>query len=255
MITDIPMSGAYCFSDLQTEWVVDHCNNLLENPPDWMKYTTFAGLAIGTVATAAETAGMGATILALASNPVGWVIGFAIIDAYLIWNYPDIAIPANLKAIPFFGQLLALYSLQSIIRGQGEPLTPGRLEQSFLEGANLLISISENDYGELYDLLNQKKEQASIYGPLLNKQLDDYKKSQAALPPPKGDKAEFLKNLYNKAVDLINEGLSDVYAGNYVKGIMKISLGTGGIYYWGSYILIDLVPEEAWHQIINESNN
>jgi parallel beta-helix repeat protein len=255
MITDIPMSGAYCFSDLQTEWGVDHGNDLLENPPDWMDYTIFAGLAIGSVFTAAETAGMGATILALASNPVGWVIGFAIVDAYLIWNYPDIAVPANLKAIPFFGQLLALYSLQSIIRGQGEPLTPGRLEQSFLEGANLLISISENDYGELYDLLNQKKEQASIYGPLLNKQLDDYKKSQAALPPPKGDKAEFLKNLYNKAVDLINEGLSDVYAGNYVKGIMKISLGTGGIYYWGSYILIDLVPEEAWHQIINESNN
>ena len=218
MITYITMSGAYCFSDLQTEWASELGEYLLNNLPGWMDYTIFAGLAMGTVFTAAEATGMGATILGLVSNPVGWVIGFAIVDAYLLWNYPDMAVPANLKAIPFFGQLLALYSLQSIIKGQGEPLTPERLEQSFFESANLLMSLTsltENEYQELYTAMVSGSNQDTNDW-VDNRRMDHLNSRNEFLKGdgPKGDKGKFLKNLYDASKKRCNDGWNKLKSGD-----------------------------------------
>jgi len=121
MIVYIPISGAYCFSDLQTEWIVDQAEEVLNKGMNLPWLGMVGSISLG--ASSVLGAGTGITGLAatLFSNPVGWVISLGIaavaIDAYLIWEYPDIMIPVNLEAIPVIGPLLSIYSLQAVLQG------------------------------------------------------------------------------------------------------------------------------------------
>ena len=129
MITPVTILGSYCFSDLQTELGVDYGNDLLENPPLW--FVMVGGISMGASSVLGAGAGITGLATALFSNPVGWVISLGIaafaIDAYLIWEYPDIMIPVNLEAIPVIGPLLSIYSLQAVLRGQNDPLSPAKI--------------------------------------------------------------------------------------------------------------------------------
>lgn len=54
--------------------------------------------------------------------------------------------------------------------------------------------------------------------------------------------------------------ISDISAGNFATGTAKIALystgaakiivGTGGIYFWGSYFVMELLPDKAKEQIL-----
>jgi parallel beta-helix repeat protein len=83
--------------------------------------------------------------LSIAVPIVGLFVVTALADAWFIQNYPEQAIPANLKAIPGIGIILSTYALQSVIRGEGDPLNPEKLEKNSLEGAYLLLLLSEDD--------------------------------------------------------------------------------------------------------------
>ena len=73
------------------------------------------------------------------------------------------------------------------------------------------------------------------------------KKLQKGFPIPiDGDKATFLTNLYNWSKKKINKGINQIKSGNYVKGAANVSLGTGGIYIWGSCLIDILWPEGLW---------
>jgi len=139
--------GSYCYKNQQAEWGNDLGEQLLNNLPSWLGF--IGGFSMS--GASAFTIDFGTSELAavLGSNPVGWVIGlaavFGAVDGYLIATYPDEAVPANLEAIPFVGTFLSVYSLQSVLQGNGDPLTPGNLAVSCHKGANLLLVLSEDE--------------------------------------------------------------------------------------------------------------
>jgi len=47
MIVHIPLSGAYCYSNLQTEWASDLGEELLNNPPAWLDMVGGINLGLG----------------------------------------------------------------------------------------------------------------------------------------------------------------------------------------------------------------
>jgi hypothetical protein len=109
------------------------------------------GVALVDIEAAVEVASAG---IELASNPVGWAVAFAIVDAGLTLKYPDIMVPVNLKSIPVVGIWVSLYALQSELRGDGDPLTPERLQKDLQKANTLLIGLVEDDeenYPELPD--------------------------------------------------------------------------------------------------------
>ena len=141
--------GVYCFHNEITDRADQLSHNVI-NPsaqPVWLGVVGDAGVSAGSVfgfdASISELAAV------LGSNPIRWVaglaIGFAAVDGYLIATYPNEAVPANLEAMPGIGTLLAIYSLQSVLQGKGDPLTPENLAADCQEGAYLLLVLSEYD--------------------------------------------------------------------------------------------------------------
>ncbi|WP_083809370.1 right-handed parallel beta-helix repeat-containing protein [Methanobacterium paludis] len=139
----------------------DH-NNLL-NPGSLYSYLVSLGIPLvvtdvditmDSIAAAltGEQIGEIAGIVAL-DNLVGLVVAFVIADALLTAKYPDIMVPANLKALPQIGILFTLYDTKSEIRGDGNPLTPQRL-QGDLQGVLSLLTSKLYNYDDYKDEVN-----------------------------------------------------------------------------------------------------
>lgn len=120
------------------------------------------GVVAVDIAAAIDAAG---GFIGLVSNPIGWAVAFAIADAYLTQQYPDLMVPANLKSIPIVGIGVSLYALQSEIRGDGDPLTPERLQEDYWKGVNLIIEISDSeDYKDIRKEIKEKAEKGDFNG-------------------------------------------------------------------------------------------
>jgi parallel beta-helix repeat protein len=249
IVTDCALGihGMYCYHDLITDQTIQLGETLTSNDPN-VQPVWLGVVGTGVIAAGSSEAIIGGGVLSaeiLAAGSLGGLVGLAVaLDVILTIQYPDIMVPVNLKALPGLGPLLSIYSLQSIMRGQGEPLTPDRLEDSYYQAASFLMSITESDYESLY---NVAKNDVTT----LQQRTSDWvaeKIGTKLLPPPpkKGDKAAFLQNLYDKSKNLIESGISDYKAGNYVMGTAKITLGTGGVYLWGSVLFYEIWPEGVW---------
>ena len=177
MITYMPISGAYCFSDLQTEWASELGGKLINGNPNVSSFPVIIGslginIAYGLSELAAsltigEVVIGGLTVGELfAAGALGGLIGLAIAaDIIITLEYPDIGVPGNLHTIPGLGTMLYFYSLQSIIRGEGEPLTPRRLGQSSLWWSSILIAIAEDVKNkDIKDQLREKAEKGDYKG-------------------------------------------------------------------------------------------
>lgn len=177
MISYISISGWYCFSDLQTEWASELGQKLISGNPNVNSFPVIIGslginiayglselaasLAIGEVVIGGLTVGE-----LFAAGAIGGFMGLAIAaDIIITLEYPDIGVPANLHAIPGWGTLLYFYSFQSIIRGEGEPLTPRRLGQSSLWWSSILMAIVEDIKNkDIKDQLREKAEKGDYKG-------------------------------------------------------------------------------------------
>ncbi len=248
IVTDCALGihGVYCFHDLITDQTIQLGENLTSTDPN-IQPVWLGVIGVGAIAAGSSEAIIGSGVLSaeiLAAGSLGGLIGLAVaLDVILIIQYPDIMVPVNLKALPGLGPLLSIYSLQSIIRGQGEPLTPDRLKQSYLKGASFLMSIPESDYEEIYNIAKitneEWKKRAAAWA---EKQYDKYKDQLPPIPSG-GDEDDFLLNLFNVSKQLIKSGIQDYKAGYYASGTAKLALGTGGLYYWSSYITFEyLLP-------------
>jgi len=51
-------------------------------------------------------------------------------------------------------------------------------------------------------------------------------------------------------MNLIREGVNDWHAGNHILSLAKITVGTGGMYFWGSYLIFQFLPEETKKQLL-----
>lgn len=196
-------------------------------------FASFSDIIIGS-----ELGALSAEILAAGS--VGGIVGLAIgFNVVFTIMYPDIGVPANLEEIPGIGPLLGIYSLQSIIRGQGEPLTPERLKASYYGAASFLMSITESYDDELYAALIDPKTAQHRTSEYVRKNNNP----PVPITPIPGDEDTFLNNLYNWSKDKINSGINEYKAGNYLKGTVDITKGTGGICIWGALIIKKLWPD------------
>mgnify|MGYP001241457448 FL=1 len=224
MLLNSTISGEYCFSDLQAEWASDLGERLLNNPPVWL------GL-IGSTVTVGGSSFLG--IGRVLANPVVLTVALGLVTGYAIFQY-------------------------CVDQGW---LPPERCREIIGISPPFAI-LNKLLYNEepLFGLNKLNKEEAVIYGPILKKRLSDVTAGQVPLDGPKGDKAAFLRNLYNEAIGWIKDGISDISAGNsatgtakialYSTGAAKITVGTGGIYFWGSYFAMELLPDKAKEQIL-----
>jgi len=231
------VSGAGCFSDLQTEWIYDLGEKLksinLSAQPEWLNSTAQIGLFAGTVLGSCL-----ADVTVLGSMTVGTV--------------------ALSAALPVLGVFVACYIFDYCV-DQGW-LPPERCRE-ILGILPPFAIINKLVYNEepLFELTKITKQYAITEGKLVNKAIKENLYSKNT-PPPKGDKAAFLRNLYNKSVGWIKDGVNDISAARSATGTAKITLsasgiakiivGTGGIEFWGTYFGSELLPDKTKEQIL-----
>ncbi|MCK9150564.1 hypothetical protein [Methanobacterium alcaliphilum] len=232
MLSEIEyFSGGYCFSDQQTEWCLDMINDLLsDETPIWMKIIV-SSLITGSVFEAG-TAALPEIAAACFEVPVvGWAIGAAIVDIYLLVEYPEIAVPANLKAIPIIGTVFTIYSTQSMLWGQGEPLTPERIQKSISDTTKFFISISEKEYAEIYNTFVPQDEHNKRNAQWYSEQIRKLKKLATALTAISGgddgdydEPGKVIEALVTDAGKRITRGISKYQAGDVAGGSVDIAI-------------------------------
>lgn len=80
----------------------------------------------------------------------------------------------------------------------------------------------------------------------MQKLIDDMGVGGSSPDPDPKDISEFFLNLYKKSMKRINSGLADLRAGD-IKGMVDITIGTGGLTIWGSTLASYLIYEN-WPQ-------
>ena len=112
------------------------------------------------------------------------------------------------------------------------------------------------EYQRLYDkYLNRKADQLKKINGVIGDGSPDVKRGFEKVQKgfltsgPDGDKAKFLINLYKESKNKINTGINEIKVGNYVKGAADITVGTGGLQLWGSYLMYILWPEGLWPKV------
>ncbi|NYB52643.1 MAG: hypothetical protein HVN35_08815 [Methanobacteriaceae archaeon] len=257
MIDNGTVSGAYCFSNLQTEWAYDlgeklKSSNLSVQPP-WLGMV--GGISLGASSAAVgEGSLLGAGVLASEVPLIGWMVGGGLILAAVLnhicdqygWLPPEQARQILGNAFPLtFGTInLFLYD--------EPPTTLIQLQKAYWKSAYLLMAIAESDDTELYEYLNDigrdpkkiidESNNAFKKAEYLAKKLSEDPEVGGAVPPD--DRVtRFLGFFVNK----IREGYGKLKTGDYVGGAKDIAIGTSGINMAVvSWFLYELWPEGLW---------
>ena len=243
--------GAYCFHDQITDNLIQKAEDINSNDqnerPEWLNsiseisIASSASVLVGLNAVEAAGITIGGVELAAVCPPVLVVAG-GVLVATTIFNYcvnQGWLPPETCREILGNVFPLTFGTINLFIYGE-PPTTLKQLKEACLKAGYLLTSITESEYEEIYHIAQNDPK-------VLEERISEYlgRKETSYTPPiiPDGDEGEFLLNLYNVSKELIKSGIEDYNAGNYVIGTAKVTLGTGGVYFWGSYLIIELLPE------------
>lgn len=103
-----------------------------------------------------------------------------------------------------------------------------------------------SNWNKIYNTIKANQKQDSFNNNrILNKDIKNY--LEWVTPAPKdGDEGTFLLNLLKWSKNKINKGIREMNDGNYIKGASDITLGTGGINIWGSFVISKIWPDGLW---------
>ena len=127
-----------------------------------------------------------------------------------------------------------------------------QLQEAYWKAGYLLMVIDDRDYEELYRAITSGSLQDSKY--YLNNGIKREKavKDFLSAGGPKGDKAKFLKDLYDKSKKRCNDGWNELKEGDVANGLVDITIGLWGFDLWGSILALEVIPKEALSQIQQE---